>query len=176
VWRAFLRIVVLVFVIGLFLGISISPRAQIQIGTVKGTISDLVGALLRAVGATLANTLTGYSTTTSAGTQGEFIFDNVSFGYCVLRADAVGFRSSALSIGVRSNLPVNVDLRLGAVFCAPYSQNRNAVASGRRNAALDDRCHGPRYSADRALVELDPTLPRCGSDCMTALIGLEATE
>lgn len=90
-----------------------SVSAQIQIGTVKGTVSDPSGALLSRAAVTLDNSLTGFHTSATTAENGEYLFDNVPFGSYVLRANMHGFQSTAQSVSVRSNIPVTVNVKLG---------------------------------------------------------------
>jgi outer membrane receptor protein involved in Fe transport len=120
------------YLIAFFLVSSSNLCAQIQIGTVNGTISDPSGALLAGVNIALENSVTGYRSTATTTAQGVFTFDNVPFGSYALRADAVGFRPSAQDINLNSNIPVTVHLRLavaGANETVTIASEQNLVAS-----------------------------------------------
>lgn len=127
-----------------------TSRAQIQIGTVKGTISDPAGAVLPTAKITLADSVTGYRTATATNTRGEFTFNNVPFGPYVLRADAVGFRSTALSIAVRSNLPVTVDLTLGV------AASDASVTIGSDEALIASQTTGTETRLDESFINRIP--------------------
>lgn len=86
--------------------------AQVQIGTVKGVVSDPAAAFINGARVTLTNPVTGYRSAAVTGTQGEFVFDNVPFDSYTLRVDATGFRPTAQGVSVRSNIPVVFDLKL----------------------------------------------------------------
>ena len=86
--------------------------AQIQIGTVKGSVTDPTQALVAGVDITLRNPVTGFEIRTTTGPQGEFIFNNVPFGAYTLNAKANGFQTTTSNITVRSNIPVLVAVNL----------------------------------------------------------------
>jgi hypothetical protein len=78
------------YLVVFFLAASISVRAQIQIGVVKGTVSDQTGALLVGVKITLSNAVTGYRNSATTDRDDDFTFDNLPFGSYTLSADATG--------------------------------------------------------------------------------------
>ena len=103
--------VLLSFVV-LFLIQSTITHAQIQIGTVKGTVSDPTGAFVSGADVTLDNSLTGFHISAITGNQGEYIFNNVPFGSYTLRAKAAGFQITPAGVSVRSNIPVVTNVKL----------------------------------------------------------------
>lgn len=104
-----------------------TASAQIQVGTVKGTVSDSAGALLSRAEVTMENSLTGFQTSTTTTEQGEYLFDNVPFGNYVLRANMTGFQSVTQSVSVRSNIPVVINVKLGITG---LSESVSVVADG----------------------------------------------
>jgi hypothetical protein len=98
---------------------------QIQIGTVKGTVSDPAGGLLSRAEVTLDSSLTGFHTSATTSERGEYLFDNVPFGVYVLRANMAGFQGVAQSLSVRSNIPIEMNLKLGI---AGVSESISVVA------------------------------------------------
>jgi len=101
----------LIFGVLLFVHVN-TASAQIQIGTVKGAVSDQAGALLGGTEVTLDNAITGFHAATRTAEQGEFFFDNVPFGNYKLRASLSGFVGAAWSLSVRSNIPITINLTL----------------------------------------------------------------
>lgn len=93
-------------------GAAINVRAQIQIGTIKGTITDQTGAVVRGASVTLDNALTGFHKSAGTNEQGEYVFDDVPFGSYTLRASAKGFQSVTESVSLRSNIPARSDIKL----------------------------------------------------------------
>jgi hypothetical protein len=104
--------VVLLFVF-LMLAPAKSTPAQIQIGTVKGTVTDSAGARLPGAAITLENSLTGFRVTTTAGDEGEFVLNNVPFGSYSLRVSLQDFATATQNFNVRSNIPVAASIHLG---------------------------------------------------------------
>ena len=91
---------------------SSAGMAQIQIGTVTGTVVDPSGAPVASATITLQNFVSGFRRTTSTDPQATFVFHNVPFGRYVLRAEFFGFQRFEESIQVGSNLPVVLNLEL----------------------------------------------------------------
>jgi hypothetical protein len=85
---------------------------QIQVGTVRGIVTDSFGAPLPEARLFLENSINGFHRTATAASQGEFVFDNVPFDSYRLRAVAGGFLPGVYSASVRSNIPVVIDIRL----------------------------------------------------------------
>ncbi len=99
-----------VIVVGLVMAVGAS--AQIQIGTVKGTVTDPTGAVLSGAYVVLDNHITGFRREATTGEQGEFLFNNVPFDPYTLHIDAPGFQPSARSLSVRSNIPIDITISL----------------------------------------------------------------
>jgi TonB dependent receptor-like, beta-barrel/Carboxypeptidase regulatory-like domain len=86
--------------------------AQIQIGTLKGTVADSAGAALPGAVVTLENTITGYRSIVTADERGAFTFNNVPFDSYLLRVHSTGFQPAAQEVRMRSNVPVTLDVTL----------------------------------------------------------------
>lgn len=86
--------------------------AQIQIGTVRGSVTDFTSAALPGAVVTLENSVTGYRNQATANDRGEFVFNNVPFDSYVLRVRSPGFQETAQAVRVRSNLPITLDVRM----------------------------------------------------------------
>jgi hypothetical protein len=91
---------------------AVSTVAQIQIGTIGGTVTDATGALLPTATVTLDNSVTGFHQTVTTDDRGAFVFNNVPFDAYLLRVESRGFQSLAQTVRVRSNLPVTLDVKL----------------------------------------------------------------
>lgn len=89
-----------------------ATSAQIQIGTVRGTVADSTGALVSGAIVTLQNSITGSRRVVQTDEHGAFSLNNVPFDTYVLRVEAPGFQSNAHPIRVRSNIPVVIDVKL----------------------------------------------------------------
>ena len=85
-----------VSVVALFLIVPSSAPAQIQIGTVSGTVTDPVGALLPGATVMLSNPITGYSNVATTDQSGEFIFNNVISRITTCTSKLLDFRPVCL--------------------------------------------------------------------------------
>ena len=134
------------YLIVLLLVASNDARAQIQIGTVTGTISDPAGASVPGARVTLHNPLIGYRSSAVTGAQGTFTFDNVPFDSYNLRVEAAGFRPSTRGVSVRSNLPVVLDLQL---LVAGANESVTVQAGG---ASAETPASGTETRVDESLI------------------------
>jgi hypothetical protein len=101
--------------LGLVLLVLVQPSttgAQIQIGTIKGAVTDPAGALVPGAGLTLDNPLTGFHRTATTTPQGDYTFDDIPFNSYTVKASMAGFRPSTQRVSVNSNIPVLVDIKL----------------------------------------------------------------
>jgi TonB dependent receptor/Carboxypeptidase regulatory-like domain/TonB-dependent Receptor Plug Domain len=89
-------------------------QAQIQIGVVKGVVSDPTGARIPGATLNLSNPITGLNETRISDPTGEFTFNNLTFATYLLRVEAPGFEPDSRSLRVESNLPLTLQLRLSA--------------------------------------------------------------
>src|SRR5690242_14872701 len=85
--------------------------AQIQIGTIKGTITDPNQAPVVA-SVWLTNSVTGEKIETTTDSTGKFIFNNVPFHRYTLRVEARGFAPQTLPVTINSNLPLELTINL----------------------------------------------------------------
>ncbi|MEW6128506.1 MAG: TonB-dependent receptor [Acidobacteriota bacterium] len=85
---------------------------QIQIGTIKGTVVDLNGAIITDAKVTIENPLNKSSYTVKTDADGTFVFNNVSFAQYQINVNAYGFVIFQDSLTVRSNIPINIDIKL----------------------------------------------------------------
>jgi outer membrane receptor protein involved in Fe transport len=86
--------------------------AQIQIGTVKVTVTDPAAAVVVGAVAKLSNRLTGYTQSVVSDERGVAIFNNVPFDDYQLEVAAPRFQQATRRANVRSNLPVEFEIRL----------------------------------------------------------------
>src|SRR5262252_8345433 len=90
-----------------------SAHAQIQIGTIKGAITDPTGAVVANASVRLTNSVTGEKIEGGANGSGSFVFNNVPFNRYTLRVEAQGFVTQSRPITVNSNLPLELSISLG---------------------------------------------------------------
>ena len=106
------HVILLVGVLVIFLTTSSSARAQIQIGTVRGTVADPTRARLPHAKVTLEHPVSGFHRLTTTDQLGEFVFNNVPFAPHTLRVEVPGFQSLERVVYVRSNIPVVLEIGL----------------------------------------------------------------
>ncbi|HJQ67816.1 MAG TPA: carboxypeptidase-like regulatory domain-containing protein [Blastocatellia bacterium] len=94
-----MRTATLILGAAFYLLTSSSPLlAQIQIGTLRGAVTDSTPAALAGAGVALENAVTGYRSEATTDDRGEFVFDNVPFDTYVLRVRSKGFREVAQAV------------------------------------------------------------------------------
>ena len=81
-------------------------------GTVRGSVLDPSGAVIKGATVEIQNPVSGYDMSTTTDGQGNFELDNVPYNNYHLSATATGFQGSEQDINVRSPLPVEVKLPL----------------------------------------------------------------
>ena len=95
-----------------YTALSAGAIAQIQIGTVTGTVVDPAGAFLSLASVVMESPMTGFSRTTATDAQGAFRFHNVPFDRYIVRIKVSGFDDLEEWIRVGSNIPVVMRLEL----------------------------------------------------------------
>jgi Carboxypeptidase regulatory-like domain/TonB-dependent Receptor Plug Domain len=89
-----------------------SASAQIQIGAIKGAISDPAGAAVVDANIWLTNSITGEKVEGVIDGAGGFVFNNVPFNRYTLRVEAKGFAPQSRQVTVNSNLPIELSIGL----------------------------------------------------------------
>lgn len=88
-------------------------HAQIEMGSVTGTVKDATGAIVRGAQCTLTNTGTGVSQKTVSTSAGSYTFSLVPVGTYSLKVTAAGFDEYDLNnIDVHMQSAVTADIRL----------------------------------------------------------------
>src|SRR5262249_16292476 len=128
--------------------------AQIQIGTVTGSVTDSPGAVFSAIEIVLHNPIAGYHRVVTTGGRGEFAFNNVPFGRYTLKASAAGFQAASLSISVRSNMPSIVDVTLSPTV-APQS-----VAVNSEKSLIEEDSSSSKTELDKTYIRSRPSVVR----------------
>ena len=91
--------------------------AQVDEGSIGGTIQDTTGAVVPGAHVTLLNTDQGITLQTTSSGNGEYTFSPVRIGHYTLSATAKGFSKTTqqnITVEVGQHLLVNVQLKLGA--------------------------------------------------------------
>jgi hypothetical protein len=93
-------------------------HAQVDTGSISGTVTDSSGAVLHGATVKLINEGTSAELTTTAGDAGTYTFSPVRIGNYTLSASAQGFQTTTqrhLTVNVGAALLVNLTLKPGAV-------------------------------------------------------------
>jgi hypothetical protein len=158
--RVFLRPAVLVA----FLFFSISPvaHAQLQQGTIRGTLVGPDGRVVSDAAVTLLDSR-GEPLATAAASAGRFELAGVPLGSYSLRAEAPPLRAIVQTLTVRDALPIELELRLTAVAADQVvvradEQDPLAIATGVTLAGETVR-RAPMRLRSRALQDAIATTP-----------------
>lgn len=89
-----------------------SRSAQIQIGTVRVNVTDPSADVVVGAVVTLSNKITGYKQSATTDERGVAGFNNVPFDDYDVVIEALRFQQATRRITVRSNLPVELDVKL----------------------------------------------------------------
>jgi outer membrane receptor protein involved in Fe transport len=145
--------------------LAFTARAQIQIGTIRGAISDQTGAAVSGAAITLRNAISGEKLETIADTAGGFVLHNVPFNHYTLRVEASGFAAESRAITIQSNLPLELQIGLRVAGTAEQiniTTQESLVTpdtSGATTLTEETIQRAPRTSRGRQLQELIVTTP-----------------
>jgi hypothetical protein len=139
----------------------VSLPAQVEIGRVSGTVNDPGGGVVSGAQISLENPLTGRQTQLTSDDQGQFRFDNVPYGAYIVRVTANGFSELEHPVGVWSQVPLNLSLKLTIA---------TAGATVTVNEAIGSEGASPRTETviDESFLKLRPNVVR--RDQLQALI------
>jgi hypothetical protein len=104
-----------IFVFALF-ATTISALAQVDTGTIQGTVLDLTGAKVPGAKVSVRNEGTGLVQTTKSDADGLFTFSPLHVGVYTVTAEAAGFGSLSrehLKLDVQQTLVADLDLKIG---------------------------------------------------------------
>jgi len=105
-------------IVGVFLFSATILYAQVDTGSISGTVTDPTGAVVKGATVTLLNEGTAAELATTAGDDGVYTFSPVRIGAYTLTVSAQGFQKSKQShvtVNVGAALLVNFALKPGAV-------------------------------------------------------------
>src|SRR5262249_61384251 len=88
--------------------------AQIQIGAVKGAVTDPTGAVVADAGGWLTNSITGEKVERVTDGAGGFVFNNVPFNRYTVRVEAKGIAPQTRQVTGKSNLPPRLSTGLSS--------------------------------------------------------------
>jgi hypothetical protein len=108
--------------IALTLSASVLAPAQVDTGSILGTIKDTSGALVPGARLTLTNEETGQTISTTSGSAGEFTFSPVKIGRYTVSAEFKGFQRVE-----HTRVTVDVQQRVVVDFALPPGQMTETV-------------------------------------------------
>ena len=125
------------FVLAFGMVLSVLPlRAQVDTGSITGTVTDSSGAVVPGAKITLTNEGTAASLATTTGSDGSYRFSPVRIGNYKIEVAAQGFKTVTevhVAVNVSSNVTRNFGLQTGAVSetvevtsTAPLLQSQDA--------------------------------------------------
>ncbi len=93
-------------------------RAQIDTGTILGTVKDATGAVVPRAKVTLTNTATGISIDRITDEEGRYIFPAIKSGSYQVTVEATGFKKfvrSGIQLSIQQSPEINVTLDAGDI-------------------------------------------------------------
>lgn len=120
----------------LTLAMPLVAAAQLQQGTILGTVVDSDGRPVADVAITLLDELGRPVTSVEAGASGQYRFANVAPGTYALSADRPPLRALVEGVHVTGALPIAVDLRLSAVLAEQITVRAEESAATRTEVTL----------------------------------------
>jgi Carboxypeptidase regulatory-like domain len=99
-----------------FLFIAALPLWAQSAGTIRGSVVDPSGAVVKGATVEIQNPVSGYNRTTQTDSQGSFQFENVPYNPYHVSAVASGFQNLGQDVDVRSAIAVElkIALKIGA--------------------------------------------------------------
>jgi hypothetical protein len=96
----------------LLIGSLVSAQSISSGGTVRGSVLDPSGAVIKGATVEIQNPVSQYNRTTQTDAQGNFEFDNIPFNNYHATATAQGFQSSRQDLNIRSSVPTELKMTL----------------------------------------------------------------
>ncbi|PYR04426.1 MAG: hypothetical protein DMG00_23485 [Acidobacteria bacterium] len=143
--------------------------AQLDTGTIVGTVRDQSSAVVPGATVTATQESTGTAVTTVTTDKGQFVFPTLKVGSYSIAAELSGFRKSVqtgIALHVQERIEVDVRLDLGSV-------SEEVVVSG-RTELLQTQTADVGYSVDRRQVTDLPLLGRRYSELAFLTTGVVA--
>ncbi len=152
-----------VVAIGLGLLLFAAPSyAQLQQGTIVGSLVGPSGASIGEAQVTLFDQL-GNAVTTVTATNGQFRLTNVAIGSYSLRAEAAPFEAVVQSLTVVDALPITLELKLSAALAEQVNvtaeTNQPVTTATRTTLAGDAVRRAPIRISSRGLQDAIATTP-----------------
>lgn len=156
--RALLRSSASGLLLALALVLVLAPsraHAQIDAGSVVGTVADSQGAVLPGVTVTATQEGTGFSVTDTTNGRGQYSFPNLRIGRYSVSAELSGFKKA-----VRSAMQLHVQERIQANFTLDVGAMTEEVTVSGEGALLNTQTADMGYSVDSKQLTDLPLLGR----------------
>jgi len=136
------RKVLYLLLLCIFLFPALSARAQYT-GTLSGTVTDNTGAVIPNAKVSVSDAVSGLARSAATDDHGSYIFHNLPYGNYTVVVRAPGFSPYRQVIGIRSAIPVNlnISMKVGAAAqtvtvqgTAPLSTDTSLRTTMDRNA------------------------------------------
>ena len=105
-----MKIVLALAALFLLTGSLVSAQSTSSGGTVRGSVLDPTGAVVKGATVQIQNPVSQYNNTTQTDAQGNFEFDNVPFNNYHVTANAQGFQTIREDVNVRSSVPMELKI------------------------------------------------------------------
>src|SRR6266404_5075424 len=118
VWRSVFASVLLVCLVVLLSSSAPAALAQDVKGSVRGTVTDEQGAAVTGAEVTISDSSTGFSRSTTTGSDGVYNFPDLPLGTFNIRVTHSGFKTSeqvGITVHASDSLVFNIALKLGSV-------------------------------------------------------------
>ena len=109
----------------LFVAVFLLPlklAAQVDMGSISGTIKDASGAVIPNAKVTLTNDATGISASATTGAEGQYTFSPVKIGHYTISAAMAGFQTVE-----QKNVTVDVEQRVHVDITLPLGQSKETI-------------------------------------------------
>ena len=149
--------------VGLALCVCASPaHAQLQQGTIVGSLVGPAGTTINEAQITLIDQL-GNAVTTVTASNGQFRLSNVAIGRYSLKAEAAPFEAIVQSLTVADALPITLELKLSAVLAERVNvtaeTNQPVTTTTRTTLGGDSVRRAPIRISSRGLQDAIATTP-----------------
>jgi len=102
----------------LLLAVPFAAHGQVTTAAVRGAVTDEQGAAIAGAEVTMTNVETGFSRTTTTGSDGEYTFPDLPLGRFKIQATHAGFKAveqTGITLHANDSLVINVGLKVGAI-------------------------------------------------------------
>src|ERR1700730_5945370 len=118
-----------------FVCLACTLRAQVDTGTILGTVHDNTGAVIPGASVTIRNEGTSFAQSTKTSSSGTFVFTPLRIGKYIVEVESPGFkkeRRAGLELNIQQQLVADFNLSVGEVStevevtaAAPILQTEN---------------------------------------------------